>query len=390
MKLTGIRFSAVLALMIAHCAGMIDLVSLPVWVGTLISAYHLDPQQAGGLATVFLLGAVAASVSLARKAPQWNRRLATCSTFAASAVLFALMSQATDYYSMLVLHGLAGICVGIGLSLVHGTIGRSPFPHRLFAVVGVALGVFSVVFLGATPKVIAALGGPVLFQIYAAVMLAAALACGLGFPSLSVSEAAALHAEPQPAPQWGRAVRCCVAGISLMALVQAMVFSFLQQIGLERGFSLDTITAIFIVMGMINLLPAAIAGVLEHRLDAGKVIAFGPLVQLALALLITQGTALTAYGLGALLFAAAMIFTHTFAFGVLARLDPSGRVVMSTPAMLMCGSAIGPILGGTLLKTIGYSGLGICATLLGVLASLLFFLSHRSEQSKNLQPLERT
>jgi apolipoprotein N-acyltransferase len=60
----------VLALLVAHCAGMVDLVALPVWVGTLIGDYHLDPQQAGSLATLFLAGAVASSVFLS---PRLNR-----------------------------------------------------------------------------------------------------------------------------------------------------------------------------------------------------------------------------------------------------------------------------------------------------------------------------
>ena len=46
-----------LTLIVAHCAGMVDLVALPVWVGTLIQHHKLDPQQAGGLATLFLIGA---------------------------------------------------------------------------------------------------------------------------------------------------------------------------------------------------------------------------------------------------------------------------------------------------------------------------------------------
>ena len=53
------------ALMVAHCAGMVDLVALPVWVGTLMGHYRFDPQQAGGLATLFLAAAVLASVTLA-------------------------------------------------------------------------------------------------------------------------------------------------------------------------------------------------------------------------------------------------------------------------------------------------------------------------------------
>ena len=58
------------ALMIAHCAGMVDLVALPVWVGTLIGAYRLDPQQAGLLATLFLAGAVLGSLFFS---PRLNR-----------------------------------------------------------------------------------------------------------------------------------------------------------------------------------------------------------------------------------------------------------------------------------------------------------------------------
>lgn len=36
------------ALLVAHCAGIVDLVALPAWVGALIANYKLDPQQAGG------------------------------------------------------------------------------------------------------------------------------------------------------------------------------------------------------------------------------------------------------------------------------------------------------------------------------------------------------
>ena len=46
----------ILALMLANCAGMVDLVALPLWVGTLIASYKFDPQQAGGLPTLFLIG----------------------------------------------------------------------------------------------------------------------------------------------------------------------------------------------------------------------------------------------------------------------------------------------------------------------------------------------
>jgi MFS family permease len=71
-------------------------------------------------------------------------------------------------------------------------------------------------------------------------------------------------------------------------------------------------------------------------------------------------------------FAAVMIFTHTFAFGLLAQLDRSGRAMAATPAMLMTGAAIGPILGGTLVKAFGYGSLGAAALLIGAVAVFCF------------------
>ena len=69
---------------------------------------------------------------------------------------------------------------------------------------------------------------------------------------------------------------------------------------------------------------------------------------------------------------AAVVFIHTFLFGLLARLDPSGRAVAATPAMLMIGSATGPLLGGTLVKLSGYPVLGLVGASVAVLAALCF------------------
>jgi predicted MFS family arabinose efflux permease len=80
-------------------------------------------------------------------------------------------------------------------------------------------------------------------------------------------------------------------------------------------------------------------------------------------------------------FAAVMIFTHTFAFGLMARLEPSGRAMAATPAMVMIGAAIGPVLGGILVQSFGYTSLGPVALVLGSLAVLCFSrLPRQSEE----------
>jgi predicted MFS family arabinose efflux permease len=358
----------VFALMVAHCAGMVDLVALPVWVGTLISRYQLDPQQAGMLATLFLAGALLASLLLA---PQFNRlpgRVVATVGFGLSAAGFWAISNTQDFATMAVLHGLAGLAAGSALTVTHGTIARSLNPHRLFAIVGMALGVFGIVFLGATPPLVAQFGGPVLFQTFAGVMVVATVVSLLAFPAPEPAPTgAAAHSGSIPTAVWFG-----IFGIACMGLVQAMTFSFLERVGSDRGFGLQAVTGVLIAGGIVNLFPAVLAAVLEKRWFARTVMLVGPVLQALLVATIMNSPAFVPYAVAASLFVAVMIFTHTFAFGLLARLDGSGRAMAATPAMMMTGAAIGPILGGTLVKAFGYGSLGIAAVAIGAIAVFCF------------------
>jgi predicted MFS family arabinose efflux permease len=360
------------ALMVAHCAGMIDLVALPVWVGALITHYRFDPQQAGGLATLFLVGAVLASVLLAPRLLRLRARAVAVVGFAVSAVGFGLASASADFTALAVLHALCGLGTGAALSITHGTIARSERPHRLFAIVNMALGVFAVLFLGITPLIIAALGGQAMFIVVGTVMALATLTSLIAFPSASLAASAASGtpvrvSAPMPAVVWFG-----IVGIACMTVVQAMTFSFLERVGSEHGFERQAINGVLIALGLVNLFPAGLAALLEKRWSARNVMLAGPLLQAGLCALIMSSTTFLPYAVAASVFAAVLIFVHTFAFGLIARLEPSGRALAATPAMVMTGSAIGPILGGTLVKWFGYGSLGIAAVIVAVVAVFCF------------------
>ncbi|MDU6321064.1 MFS transporter, partial [Bradyrhizobium sp.] len=328
-----------IALMVAHCAGMVDLVALPVWVGALIERYRFSPQQAGLLATLFLLGAVLSSLVFAPRFNRMNARLAATAGYAVAALVFLAASQTSEFALLAMLHALAGATAACGLSFTHGTIARSANPHRLFAIVGMALGVFAILFLGMTPNLVARFGGAALFVVFAGVMAVAALAAALAFPKGVVRSDEDLIAEVSHLP---RAVWFGIAGISCMALTQAMLFSFIERIGADRGFGVEAVTGVLIALGFVNLLPAPLAAVLERRLPARYVLLAGPVCQALIAVTITFGSGFLTYAVPTAIFAAVMIFTHTFAFGLLSRLDPTARALAGTPAMLMIGAAIGP------------------------------------------------
>jgi predicted MFS family arabinose efflux permease len=366
-----------IALMVAHCAGMVDLVALPVWVGTLIGHHGFDPQQAGGLATMFLAAAVVASVLLAPRFGRLPRRALAAAGFGLAGLAFFGVSLSQDFATMAVLHALAGFAAGSGLSVTHGTIARGANPHRLFALVGIALGVFAIAFFALVPPLLAAVGGPPLFRVFAAVMVLASLVAAWSFPHAGGATAPDARPAREAGPAGGGApmppaVWFGIVGIGCMGLVQAMTFAFLERVGTERGFGLAAVTAVLVALSVVNLFPAALAALLEKHWSARRVLLSGPVLQALLVALIMQSTVFAPYAGAASVFAAVMIFTHTFGFGLLARLEPSGRALAATPAMLMTGAAIGPVLGGTLVKTFGYGSLAVAAAVIASIAVACF------------------
>ncbi len=356
-----------MALMVGNCAGMVDLVALPIWVGTLMSHYRFDPQQAGGLATLFLIGAVLASSLLAPRFVRLPRRAVATLGFTVASLAFLGAAQLQGFAGMALLHGLAGLATGAALSVTHGAIGRSAHPHRLFALAGTALGIFAITFYAAVPPLLAQAGGQALFSIFAGVFGLAAFVALLFFPDADGRATPAAR----PAPM-AREVWYGVIGLGCMGLVQAMTFAFLERVGNERGFGLAALTSVLVALGIVNLFPALLAALLEKRLPARSVMLVGPALQALLVTTIMLSGFFGPYAVASSVFAAVMIFTHTFAFGLLARLEPTGRVLAATPAMVMTGAAIGPILGGTLIKAFGYGSIAVAAALIAAVAITCF------------------
>ncbi|MDM0059128.1 MFS transporter [Variovorax fucosicus] len=368
-----------IALSVAHCAGMLDMVALPVWVGTLVANYRFDPQQAGLLATLFLVGAVLTSLLLASRFHRLPRRAAVTLSFLASAIGFGVAALASDFKTLAGLHLLCGMATGAALSVTHGTVALSANPHRLFAIVNMALGVVAIFYLGVTPRLVAQWGGAALFGVFSAAMALAALVCLFNFPHAVAApsvapgavKAARLAAVSGPA-RFSAAVWFGIVGVALVALVQAMTTSFVERAGIDRGFGPQAVAGVLIALGVVNLVPAPLAVLLERRLPARGVLLCAPLIQAALAVAVMNATGFPIYAGSTAVFVAVIIFSHTFAFGLLARLEQTGRALAATPAMLMIGAAIGPVLGGTLVKFHGYDAIGVAAVVLAACACWCF------------------
>jgi len=367
-----------LALCVAHCVGLLDLTALPLWIAALVQHHRFDTQRAGALVTLFLIGGVLASMAAAPRFDRLvhGRRLAVAG-FAVAAIVFHGMALTQDFVPMALLHGIGGLAIGLALSMTHGTVARSANPHRLYAICGTAQGVFAVLVMATMPALMARLGSVLVFEMFAAATLVGALVTWLLFPSPNPlpggGREKAAGVARLPASVWGG-----VVGLALMSLVQSMTFAFMERSGADKGFSAQQVGLVLLALGIVNLLPSPAAVLLQRRVPARAVLLAAPVLQALLAVTLFMSASYLPFAVAASMFVAVILFAHPFGFGLLARLDPSGRILAATPAMMMTGAALGPVLGGTLVKWLGYPAVGAVACAAAALSVFSFSRLPRS------------
>jgi predicted MFS family arabinose efflux permease len=97
-------------------------------------------------------------------------------------------------------------------------------------------------------------------------------------------------------------------------------------------------------------------------------------VHACIAITVSTSTVFPFYAVAGSLLVFMSIFSHTFMFGTIAKLNPSGRTASSTPAMLMLGAAVGPALGGAVADILGFAAIGVFAGAILIASAACFVL----------------
>lgn len=373
-------------LSVAHMAGMIDLAALPLWIGSLMKFYGLAAPQAGLTVTAFLAAVVVSSVIFAPMFTWLRHRLFACLGYCVAGCAFLVAAwqpvSPDSLVNFMLLHAVAGFGVGAALSVTHGAMGRSANPHRLFGIANVAMGVLAVIMFAILPGIIVSYGGQTIFRAFAITMAFGAVVALLFFPDVPQAEVLEPGRQmPIVKKPLSKAAWLTIGTIVCIALNQAMVFAFVERIGHMRDFGEGAVQNVLIATGFVNLLPGFLAAVLQKKFAPVNVGIAGPILQAVFALSLTAATSYAFFAVPASLYVALVIFTHTFMFGLLSRVDASGRAVAATPAMMMIGSAAGPAVGGFIVAGVGYPGLGWAVTGFALVA-VSFMLATRRELAR--------
>jgi predicted MFS family arabinose efflux permease len=140
-----------------------------------------------------------------------------------------------------------------------------------------------------------------------------------------------------------------------------------------------------VVSGFLNLLAPIVAAFLENLVPRLGAICVALVIHAAFCIPASNSTLFLPYAVAGSLLVFMTIFSHTFMFGTIAKLDPSGRAASSTPAMITLGAAIGPTLGGVIAQFAGFATIGWVSAVI-LIASSVCFIGIGSLRAPALQP----
>ena len=334
----------------------------PLLVDGLERLVHLGEQEAGLCVTAELLGqAIGAAAVLALQRRISNRQLCIAS-LSLIAIGNALSMGVLGRLSILLLMravagvgcGLAGICIGLFAQTKH--------PDRNFAIFTFATVIACALLAAAAPLIYGSFG---IVGLFAAIAASAGLSLLLVpfIPGHSAEGTAPVNAVSAPKASPRTIILTCVMCGAYFTSTM-MFWSYAGQIGAWHHLDVTAVSSNVAAAWLVGGLAGAMLAVPTAR----------HLSRTITVVVCAIGSALTAYGsvvvesaggYSAVLYGFVFLWLLSFPvqMGIFSEVDPSGRVAIVAFLVQLLAFALGPVLGGFILRSDSYVTFGLCCGL---------------------------
>ncbi len=268
---------------------------------------------------------------------------------------------------LLPLRAGAGIALGMVVSTVMATAGRSATPENTFGVINAMVGVMAMILAYLLPRAMVAherypqleqLGVNALDGLYAVYVLLAAV--GIAFvrsaPRLSTGRNAAGGSAVDPPPAAGREGWVALLGMGVFFFGHGLLALFLVRLAREVGLSAAEIGYVMMGASLLTIAFPLLSAALATRVPAGVAVVVVSVALMVASWAVVQADSLAAFATAAPLFAALPLAIMPLVLGALARFDGSGRLTGAHPAFVLLGGALAPFIGGAIRDTTGDFG----------------------------------
>ncbi len=351
-------------------AGVLTILVMPGLVGGLIDSGGFTAGQAGRIAALDTLGLVLGAVLVLAfgraRSPSRSAAAGLCLLVAAN-----LLSMVIHEYSLLwPIRLIAGIGGGVAYATANGVIAGMHNPDRLFGWLTAALlGVSTLVFF-TLPALQRQFGVAGLFCLFAGgggLMLA----CTRFMPNGSVRPARA----GEGSARLSRQVAYAVAAMLIYSGGVGASWAYVERMGAAASLGRDQVGTALALAAVLGVAGALVASWLDRRVGRTAPLAVGNLLLAGATIGIQCSADVLSYGVALLVFQFAWSMTIPYYFGVLAEIDPSGRMVILSIVMQTAGMSLGPAIAAAALDRGASYGDIVWLTCIALSLSLALIIS---------------
>jgi hypothetical protein len=319
--------------------------TLPLLIGYFADELPLDWQEIGWLGAAgqggTLTGTLLAYWLIERGVLRMGQQLG-----AAAAFVFSLLAATTDSFAML-LSWMALTSTGVGCVFAIGTyiLGRSPHPARNFSIMSGVQVACGALHAAALPWIDSHFGHVVALSSIA-FWFAFILILVSGSSSAIASENGGVtESTPPSAGQVTHGLSAASLLVAVLAFQTAgvVIWMYSERIGTAAGILREHI-AVSIALGNLGGIPASLLGTLAgERFGYLRILFLATVTLICGELLIFGASSGTAYAGGQLCFNFGWMLGVSYYLGMLAKNDPSGRMIRLAPIVLVIAGAVGPL-----------------------------------------------
>jgi predicted MFS family arabinose efflux permease len=363
---------------------LVTFLVLPLYVGLMAQSFGFSESQLGILASMDLVGIALMSLSAPLWINRWNWRLVARGALLWMIACNIVSVVVTDLWALCLIRFMAGASGGLLAVMVISCISFTRNPDRVMALFVVCQVSIQVIGFLVLPTVLAQWGVSGFFT-FLSIIAVLGLILSVYFPTAGREKPefsdTAGNAHQQLSglhPVWA------LVGMALFFIAQVSVFSFIERLGVNLGFSAQDIGSALTAAVIIGLAGAILGAVVSIRFGRLMPLLISAIVQIVCFAALAGNIQ---YSLFIVLAALLQFFWNLplgYHIGVLIAEDPGHKFVVLVPFMQMLGIAIGPFLGGFALELGGFNGLMSLAAVSLLLYLMLFFPLAKSQDKAAL------
>lgn len=362
--------------------GALTIVILPGIVGVIAESLQLDPGQVGIVMSADIVTMALAMGVTAFLIHKWNWRVLAVIALAILLLGTVASIGADSFESMIIARFIAGIGEGIAVSVAFAIFGGTRNPDREFGIYLVVILSVAATFLYFIPMILVMGGKSWVFALIAVIIV-------INF--FFVSWLPVSHGEDHPAsgpdiqPLPYLLVALGLATVFFYFMAQGEAWAFMERIAAAAGLSGETIGAGLALSNIGGIVGALIAALVNIRFGRALPIIISAIISIAGLLVLLGEINGLRFGLATILYLFAWNLTQPYFSGIMAELDPKGRVVVMMGAVQTAGLGLGPGIVGLMIRggdfsVVSYLGIGLILLSLITVLSLLAIKHQRANR----------